>query len=196
MKSIGLIFISLAFLLGSYLCVIHETEVNWNLYTISIFMGSIGVALVHFNKQKSAKKISLDINNMIAIEKSLSRIIDSIEKLKKQLHTIPIHSVMGKIDDTLLEDLDLFIEQRKTIAYVYDLQSYSNIMSEFSCGERYLNRVWCAAADGYVDEVEMYLGKAHEQFTKTQKQLNMVKHSQKDSETAKSRILEPATSSI
>ncbi|MFK7826677.1 MAG: hypothetical protein AB8G05_21225 [Oligoflexales bacterium] len=196
MKSIGLILISLAFLSGSYLCVIQEIAVNWNFYGISIIMGSIGVVLIHLNKQKSAKSISHDINNMIMIEKSLSRIIDSIDKLKKQLTSISIYSITKKIDDTLLADIDLFIEHRKTIAYVYDLQSYSNIMSEFACGERYLNRVWCAAADGYVDEVEMYLGKAHEQFTKTQKQLNMVKHSHDPLKTSSAAILEPVTSSI
>jgi hypothetical protein len=37
-------------------------------------------------------------------------------------------------------------------------------MSHFAGGERYLNRVWSASADGYIDEVNAYLTKAHEQF--------------------------------
>lgn len=159
-------------------------------------MGSVGVVLVHLNKQKSANKLALDINNMITVEKSLSRIIKAIDELKTSLPLISIYSVPKQIDDTMLADLDLFIEQRKTIAYVYDLQSYANIMSEFACGERYLNRVWCASADGYVDEVTIYLDKALKQFTKTQKQLNMVKHSHKSLKTTKSAVFEPATSSI
>jgi hypothetical protein len=37
-------------------------------------------------------------------------------------------------------------------------------MSNFAAGERYINRVWSASTDGYVDEVILYLGRAREQF--------------------------------
>jgi hypothetical protein len=37
-------------------------------------------------------------------------------------------------------------------------------MSNFAAGERYINRVWSASTDGYVDEVRMYLERAREQF--------------------------------
>ena len=37
-------------------------------------------------------------------------------------------------------------------------------MSSFAAGERYLNRVWSASADGYIDEVNTYIEKAREQF--------------------------------
>lgn len=196
MKTIGLLLISIAFLLGSYLCVVHQTQINWTFYGVAIVLGIIGVILVQLSKLKSAKKVAHDINNMITVEKCLSRIITEIDKLKKKLPTLSVYSVPKQIDDTILADLDLFIEHRKTIAYVYDLQSYSNIMSEFACGERYLNRVWCAAADGYIDEVESYLGKAQEQFTNTQKQLNMVKYTNQNRQIARATVLKPATGPV
>ena len=37
-------------------------------------------------------------------------------------------------------------------------------MSRFAGGERYLNRVWSASADGYIDEVHAYLTKARDQL--------------------------------
>ena len=37
-------------------------------------------------------------------------------------------------------------------------------MTRFAAGERYLNRVWSASADGYIDEVNEYLEKAKDQF--------------------------------
>jgi len=40
-------------------------------------------------------------------------------------------------------------------------------MSCFAAGERYLNRVWSASADGYVDEVNTYLDKAQSQFVES-----------------------------
>jgi hypothetical protein len=37
-------------------------------------------------------------------------------------------------------------------------------MSNFAAGERYINRVWSASTDGYVDEVRAYLERARTQF--------------------------------
>jgi hypothetical protein len=37
-------------------------------------------------------------------------------------------------------------------------------MSNFAAGERYINRVWSASTDGYVDEVNLYLDRALRQF--------------------------------
>jgi hypothetical protein len=53
---------------------------------------------------------------------------------------------------------------RESIAYSYGLAAYADVMSPFAAGERYLNRAWCASADGYVDEIHQYLGAAREQF--------------------------------
>jgi hypothetical protein len=46
----------------------------------------------------------------------------------------------------------------------YGLPGFAAVMGPYAGGERYLNRVWSASADGYVDEVEDYLGRALEQF--------------------------------
>ncbi len=37
-------------------------------------------------------------------------------------------------------------------------------MSDFAAGERYLNRVWSASADGYVEEAKSYIHRALIQF--------------------------------
>ena len=62
------------------------------------------------------------------------------------------------------EDLANFAEARESIIHRYGSRSYAEIMSSFAAGERYINRVWSASTDGYVDEVGLYLGKAHQQF--------------------------------
>ena len=37
-------------------------------------------------------------------------------------------------------------------------------MNYFATGERYLNRVWSASVDGYIDEVTDYISKCEKQF--------------------------------
>ena len=44
-------------------------------------------------------------------------------------------------------------------------------MSNFAAGERYINRVWSASADGYDHEARTYLEKAANQFQDAQQQL-------------------------
>ena len=44
--------------------------------------------------------------------------------------------------------------------------------NEFAAGERYLNRVWSASVDGYIDEVRSFLVLARTQFEGTKKILD------------------------
>ena len=55
------------------------------------------------------------------------------------------------------------------------LQAYAEVMNEFAAGERYLNRVWSASVDGYIDEIKTYMGKARVQFERTQEILAKLK---------------------
>jgi len=48
------------------------------------------------------------------------------------------------------------------------MQNYADVMSNFAAGERYINRVWSASTDGYVDEVRSYLERARAQFSEAQ----------------------------
>ncbi len=70
----------------------------------------------------------------------------------------------GRIDELFSNDLAIFVQARESISHLYGLQAYADIMSYFASGERYLNRIWSASADGYIDEVNIYLDKAQQQF--------------------------------
>ena len=63
------------------------------------------------------------------------------------------------------------MDARESLAHVHSLQVYADVMSHFSSGERYLNRVWSASADGYDGEARRYLGKAEAQFRAASQQL-------------------------
>ena len=57
------------------------------------------------------------------------------------------------------------------MVHLFGLQTYADIMSSFAAGERYINRVWSASADGYDGEAATYLEKAATQFADAQQQL-------------------------
>jgi hypothetical protein len=64
------------------------------------------------------------------------------------------------------------VDARESIAHRHGLAVYGEIMSSFAAGERYLNRVWSASADGYIDEVNTYIEKAREQFAESLDKIN------------------------
>jgi hypothetical protein len=76
------------------------------------------------------------------------------------------------IDDKLRNDLQRFADARESMVHLFGLQVYADIMSSFAAGERYINRVWSASADGYDVEAARYLEKAAKQFAGTQQQLS------------------------
>ena len=76
-----------------------------------------------------------------------------------------------KIDAKLREDLRRFADARESMVHLFGLQIYANVMSDFAAGERFVNRVWSASADGYDTEARTYLGKAATQFRSARQQL-------------------------
>ena len=90
---------------------------------------------------------------------------------KKDLHPFDVHP---RIDALFPQELNTFVEARKSIAHVYGLQAYAAVMNEFAAGERYLNRVWSASVDCYIDDVQEYLGRAREQFVRAREVLRSV----------------------
>ena len=80
-----------------------------------------------------------------------------------------------RIDELFIDDIDKFVDARESIAHRYGLAAYGEVMSTFAAGERYLNRVWSASADGYIDEVNAYLEKAREQFVDSLEKIRQLK---------------------
>lgn len=58
------------------------------------------------------------------------------------------------------------------MVHLFGLQVYADVMSAFATGERYVNRVWSASADGYRTEAITYLNKAAGQFRDASRQLS------------------------
>ena len=111
---------------------------------------------------KSEEKLS---ENIRAVETTLAAIVQNINTLNSERHSINTYDMRFRIDELFPDDLAGFVEARESIAHRYGLTAYGQIMSSFAAGERYLNRVWSASADGYIDEVSAYIEKARDQFT-------------------------------
>ena len=172
MRKLGYLLITVGFLAGALVAVLDESSVRWSWFLAAFGTGAFGVLLVRVGLHKVSRARGKLADNMQAIEASLGHIVENINQLDTEKQSIDTYEVRHRLDELFIEDLDTFIQARESIAHIYGLNAYADVMSCFAAGERYLNRVWSASADGYIDEVNTYLDKAQEQFVES---LNKVK---------------------
>lgn len=159
--------ITTGFLAGALAAVVEVEAVRWGYFAGSLAVGAVGIILVRVGHVRLGREEDKLTSNMQAIQTSLARIVENIRQLNAQKQSVNPYDMRNRIDELFVDDLTTFVEARQSIAQVYSLQAYADVMSHFAAGERYLNRVWSASADGYVDEVNTYLDKAQMQFAES-----------------------------
>lgn len=170
MKNIGYLLLAAGFLGGAYSTALDVQNVNWQLFVVAALFAVAG--LIMFKRQASAHARSdtvLELNRG-ELRESIHNIVTDLTELTsgEALHG---DALRNRIDLQLREDLRRFADARESMVHLFGLQIYADIMSSFAAGERYINRVWSASADGYDGEAETYLGKAVQQFIDAQSQL-------------------------
>ena len=164
MKILGYLLITISFLTASYYSVIDVEVVPWARVITALVLGLIGVVAVQISSRGHRRSADKVRSNMAKLEESLTAIVANAEKLDAEKESIDPYEIRHRIDETFMEDLDTFVENRETIGDVYGLQAYADVMTHFATGERYLNRCWSASTDGYIDVIHKYLSRATSQF--------------------------------
>lgn len=177
MRQIGYLLVWGCFLGASLVAVLEATHINWLIFVPLFAGGFVGVAMIRSGtkqEEQSSRRIDANIQTIHA---SLENVVGKVTQLNNDKANINTYDIRHKIDEMLLEDLDNFVEARETIGHKYGLQHYADVMSHFAAGERYLNRVWSCSADGYIDEVNEYLGRSLVQFTEAFDRLKQLESS-------------------
>lgn len=164
MQKIPFLVVIIAFLGGAFLTSINPGSVDWPPFFVVIGAGAVGVFLYKRREALAAKDDTLLKANRAGLEESLDNILRNLADLDGRKDKIPTYDMRFEIDKLFREDLSRFAEARESMKHIFGLKEYADIMSSFAAGERYINRVWSASTDGYVDEVLMYVEKAHLQF--------------------------------
>ena len=167
MKLIGFLMVTVGFIVAALAAVVDENVVTWWWYVPALAVGAAGVAVLRIDVARHSKTEHHVAANIGTVESSLAKVAAHIDKLNADKHSIDTYDVRHRIDELFTDDLETFVEARESIAHRYGLAAYAEVMTTFAAGERYLNRVWSASADGYIDEVNEYLEKAKTQFTET-----------------------------
>lgn len=163
-KTLSLLVIMASFLAGAFISVLDPAQVNWNLFAPVLAVGIVALFVyrkAHHVEARASHRLS---GNLQILQDSLANILGNLETLNNDSDNLPVYEARFEIDRLLREDLNNFANARESMKHVFGLQHYADVMSAFAAGERYINRVWSASTDGYVDEVRNYLERATQQF--------------------------------
>lgn len=174
MKKIAYLLLVVGFLVGAYATALDVDDVEWLLFVIAAVAAVGGVILA--KRADHARATSGDVleTNRNELNESLANIVRDLREMTEG-EMAEGEELRDWIDHRLRPDLRRFVEARESMVHLYSLQTYADIMSEFAAGERYINRVWSASADGYREEAESYLHRAAQQFADARDQLAAAK---------------------
>ena len=168
MINIAYLLLVAGFMGGAYVASLDEHQVNWMQFAIAAAAAIAGVVIAKRIAAAAARSDTILETNRNELNESIANIVRDLSEVMADGPAPSGAALRNWIDDTLRNDLRRFAEARESMVHLYGLQTYADIMSEFATGERYVNRVWSAAADDYDDEASRYLERAREQFTHAQ----------------------------
>lgn len=175
MKNFGYALVSAGFIWASLVSVTDVLEVNWTWFIISMLVSVAGIFMIRSSEKSKTKNTEALSTNMKTIVENLDHIVTNVKKIRTEINPENPQEVHLKIDELLPDYLEKFVDARKTIGHVYGLSAYADVMNYFATGERYLNRVWSASTDGYIDEITLYMEKCEEQFDSAKETLMKLK---------------------
>lgn len=170
MKNFAYFLVVAGFLGGAFATARDVQNVDWTLFAVAALAAVIGLLVYKRQVSAHARSESVLELNRNELRESIANIVDDLGALNSDGLTKGA-VLRDRIDLKLREDLRRFADARESMVHLFGLQTYADIMSSFAAGERYINRVWSASADGYDDEAEAYLKRAATQFDAAKEQL-------------------------
>ncbi|WP_017428963.1 hypothetical protein [Vreelandella jeotgali] len=164
MKHAAFMLVILAFLGGAFLASLDENDVNWWLFIPTMIVGFVSAFVYIRESNRDAIHSDTLTNNQQIMSAALHNIVTHLDELEGRKDRIPTYDMRFEIDRLFREDLMQFADARNSMKHLFGIQGFADIMSSFAAGERYINRIWSASTDGYVDEVLLYVSRANDQF--------------------------------
>ncbi len=171
MNKLGSLLLAAGFLVGAYSTALDVEATQWTMFVPAAVAAIVGVLLIKRDARGEARADHVLTANRAELTDSLGNIIASLDSMTASEADIATDELRAQIDARLREDLRRFADARESMVHIFGLQVYADVMSAFAAGERYVNRVWSASADGYRQEAVTYLQKAAAQFRHASQQL-------------------------
>ncbi len=160
LKQLGYTLLATGFMWGAVECVWYTDRVNWMRWGVAMALLVVGVVATRLGQRVGSEQSEQVKQEVSTIELSLRTLVDKISCMNDERDQVGVFEFCQRIDDDCIEPINDFVEAREAIIHQRGLPVYAKLMDNFALGERALNRAWCAAADGYIDELHSCLERA------------------------------------
>jgi hypothetical protein len=126
--------------------------VPWVWYLSSLAIGIAGVVLLRTSQRTFVPKNEDQGGDLKILENSLNQLVERIERLHDEFSLLLPEQIYQYIDDHCVPSFGEFADARNALISHFGMSVFGEIMTEFASGERFINRAWSAAADGYLGE--------------------------------------------
>jgi hypothetical protein len=168
MRASGHLLLWLGFIGAAFASVSHLEQpddkwgtIAWVWYAGSMAVGIIGVAMLRHTKRADHADDEKTEAEYSVVQQSLAKLCSAVQTLCQESPKLP-SQILHLIDQQCAEPFSDFAEARQSLVKRFGLSVYADVMTEFASAERYVNRSWSAAADGYIDEVTASLNRANQ----------------------------------
>ncbi len=131
------------------------------------FWASLGILLVGiFFKMLFTRKGSR-VQHALSLEDLRNPLLGAfreIQSLQASREVINLKNLHERIDRVVNDYLYSFGINSSSMKSMFGISGYNSVMMHYALGERYVNRVWSASADGYQEEAFDYLEKSEPEF--------------------------------
>ncbi len=167
MRIIGHFLLWVGFLTGA-LCTVLRTEladniwmtIPWLWYAPAVFVGVLGVIVLR-STAKTAESHSHKLeSNLTILNNCITQLVKDVSALRAEQDKLIPEEIRDRIDEYCAPRFGEFADARSALVHEYGLQAYADVMTQFASAERFINRTWSAATDGYVDDVAESLKRA------------------------------------
>ncbi len=177
MRTLGHLLLWVGFLAAAFVSVsrLEQADDKWSTipwvwYAVSMAVGIVGIVLLRSANRELDDDHAKTEAEYSVVQRSLEQASAIVERLSQQTKYDPA-DVVRCIDDECTEPFADFADARQALVKRFGLDVYADVMTEFASAERYVNRSWSAAADGYVDEVASSLARANQHLQNTKQLL-------------------------
>ncbi len=166
MRSLGHALLWIGFLAAAFVSLARLEQpdkwstISWTQYAVAMAVGIVGVALLRYLDRHDDNDDQKTEAEFTVLQQSLTKVSAIVERLSGQASHLP-SEVLRCIDDECALPLAEFADARQAMIKRFGMAVYADVMTEFAAAERYINRSWSAAADGYVDEIATSLRRAN-----------------------------------
>ena len=125
-----------------------------------MFIGVAGVAMMRASARAAAEHSDRVDAEFTTLTDSLEKLAARLAELRRRQEQMTPEQIVQFIDDQCAEPFADFADSRNALIQRFGLPGFASVMTQFASAERFVNRAWSAAADGYVEEVKASLDRA------------------------------------